>query len=159
MKKAVIFYSFDGNSSLISEIIKTSIDADVFEIKTVDTKKRKGLMKFLWGGYQVLAKKKPELKPLSFDANTYDFLVLGTPVWAGAPAPALVSFLSSNIIKGKKLALFCCHGGGMGKTLDKMKALLPGNTIVSELDFKEPRSEKRLELASKITEWVKSFGI
>ena len=159
MKTAVIYYSYEGNSAMIAQIIKGAVNADVFEIKTADTKKRGGFALYAWGGYQVVMKKKPILQPLSVDINTYDLIILGTPVWAGSPAPAIVSFLDKTKITGKKIALFCCHGGGMGKALQKLKGLLPGNTFMGEIDFVYPAKNKEPNvLKPKIEAWLKELG-
>lgn len=82
------------------------------ELKPKEKIKTKGFMKYFWGGKQVMVNEKHEL--LSFDVNfdDYDFLFIGTPVWAGSYAPALNSFFTENKFPGKKMALFCCHGGG-----------------------------------------------
>ena len=157
MKTAVIYYSYEGNSVLVADIIKAALKADVFEIKTQDTKKRDGFIKYAWGGSQVVMHKKPKLRPLSVDLNPYDLIILGTPVWAWSPSPAIVSFIAGKKISGKKLALFCCHGGGPGKTLEKLKALLPGNTIVGEIDIKYPSKMDKDELKKKIEDWVKNL--
>ena len=158
MKTAIIFYSYEGNCSLVSGILKDFFKADVFEIKTVDEKVRTGFAKYFLGGSQVVLRKKPPLKDLAVDIQAYDLIILGTPVWAASPAPAIVSFLSKVKISGKKLAVFCCHGGGMGKALAKLKALLGGNTIVGEIDFIYPARMRGNELKQKTVEWVKSFG-
>jgi len=156
MKTAVIYYSYNGTSAHVAEIIKAELNADIFRIETLDSKKRKGFSLILWGGGQVVRGKKPPLKPLSVNINAYDLVILGTPVWAGSPAPAIVSFLSMNSIAGKKIALFCCHGGGMGEALNKLKALLGGNTLIGEIDFKNVAKTDRAELKQKISEWVKA---
>ena len=158
MKTAVIYYSFEGNCALVAQSIKDALNADIFEIKTTDRKKRTGLAKYLWGGFQTITRKKPELEPLSIDINTYDLIVLGTPVWAASPAPAMFSFLSKTKITGKKIALFCCHAGGKGKVFDKFKTLLPGNTIAGEIDFENAAGEESAALKQKIGEWVKKLG-
>ena len=158
MKTALIYYSYEGNSALIAEAVKAGLAVDVFEIKTVNTKKRKGFTKYLWGGYQAVMGRKPALLPLSVDVNAYDLIILGTPVWAGSPAPALVSFLSKTAITGKKLALFCCHAGGKGKVFAKIKSRLPGNTFVGEIDFLNPALQEKTALKQKVVEWVKSLA-
>jgi len=160
MKTAIIYYSLDGNCALVAKTIKDALNADIFEIKTVDKKKRRGIAKLAWGGFQVIMKKKPELEPLSVDINNYDLIILGSPVWAASPAPAIVSFLDKNKITGKKVALFCCHGGGKGKTFDKFKALLPGNTFAAEIDFCNPANTAKAEsipVKPRIDEWVKTL--
>ena len=157
MKTAVIYYSYEGNSALVADIIKAALNADVFEIKTQDTKKRDGFAKYAWGGSQVVMHKKPKLRPLSVDLDSYDLIILGTPVWAWSPSPAIVSFITERKISGKKLALFCCHGGGPGKTLQKLKALLPGNTITGEIDIMYPSKMDRNDLKHKIEDWLKTL--
>ena len=162
MKTAVIYYSLDGNCALVAETIKTELNAEVFEIKTKDNKKRSGFIKFIWGVSQVvkvMTKNKPELLPLSIDINAFDLIILGTPVWAGSPVPAMVSFLAKTELAGKKTALFCCHGGGKGNAFGKLKALLPGNSIVGEIDFMNPARTGRAAVKEKIGEWVKTLGV
>ena len=158
MKTAVIFYSFEGHSARIAENIKAAANADIYEIKTTDTKKRTGFSKYVWGGGQVVRGKKPPILPLQFDPGAYDLIILGTPVWAGSPAPALLSFLDKTAIKGKKIALFCCHGGGKGKVFEKLKARLPGNNFAGEIDFQFPSNDDSAAIKQKIDEWVKSIG-
>jgi len=158
MKTALIYYSYEGNSAFIAETIKACIAVDVFEIKTAKTKKRKGFAKYFWGGAQVFFGRKPALLPLSVDVNAYDLIILGTPVWASSPAPALVSFLGKTAISGKKLALYCCHLGGKGDVFKKIKSLLPGNTFVGEIDFQNTASQEKAALKQKVGEWLKTLN-
>jgi flavodoxin len=158
MKTAVIYYSYDGNCALAAEILKAELNADIFRIETIDSKKRKGFFLYAWGGNQVIFGIKPPIKPLSVDVGAYDLVIMGCPVWAGSPAPAIGSFLSKNKMTGKKIALFCCHAGGKGKALDKFKALLSENTIVGEIDFKTPARTDSAELKQKIGEWAKTLN-
>jgi flavodoxin len=154
MKTAVVFYTFDGNCALVAEQINAQLSADFIRLKTEDEKKRRGFAKFFWGGGMVFLHKKPPLKPYTFDPSAYDLIIIGAPVWAGSPAPPIQTFLSQTVISGKKIALFVCHGGGKGKSLEKLKALLPGNEIAAEADFIEPARGDREELKRKVAEWV-----
>jgi len=158
LKTAVIYYSHDGNCALVAEILKAELNADVFRVETLDDKKRKGLSLMFWGGSQVFRGIKPPLKPLSVGINAYDPIILGTPVWAGSPTPAIASFISNNSITGKKIALFCCHGGGKGKALDKLKALLSGNTFIGEIDFVYPAKADKTAVKQKLSEWAKTLS-
>ena len=156
MKTAVIYYSFDGNCTLIAEDIRTALKADVFKIKLSGVKKRRGFAKFMQG--MLLMIKKPEPLPLSVDISTYDLIVLGAPVWGGSPASPIVSFLKKTKITGKKIALFCCHGGNKGRTFEKFRELLSENTIAGEIDFKSPARQESAGHEEKIAEWVKGFN-
>ncbi|MCL0073763.1 flavodoxin, partial [Dehalococcoidia bacterium] len=104
---------------------------------------------------KVLMKTKPELLPLEKHPEEYDVLFIGTPVWAWSYAPALNTFFSICLLSNKRIALFCCHGGGKGGIFDKMKAALRGNQILGEIDFREPlkgNTETNIQRAKKWAE-------
>jgi flavodoxin len=158
MKTLIVYYSYEGNCALVAETLKELLNADILEIKTEDEKKRGGLAKFVWGGRQVLTHSKPALKPYAFDAGLWDLVILGTPVWAGSPAPAMASFLDKTKISGKRIALFACHAGGMGRALDKFKALLPLNIIAGEIGIANPLRQGKQALKVKLGDWVKELA-
>jgi flavodoxin len=158
VKTLVVYYSFEGNCALVAEELKSSLGAAGLEIKTLDEKKREGFAKFFWGGMQVFMKKKPALKPFSFNPDDWDLIVLGSPVWAGAPAPPMVSFLEGAKIRDKKTAFFCCHAGGKGGAMEKFTRLLTGNTVLGGIDFENPLKGNREELRARISAWAKTLG-
>ena len=138
MKTAVLYYSLDGNCAFVAGQIKSQLQADLIRLRTKNEKRRSFIGKLFWGGSMVMFHKKPPLKPYTFDPAAYDFIIIGVPVWAGSPAPPIQTFLSETKITGKKIALFVCHGGGKGESLEKFKALLAGNKIAAEADFVNP---------------------
>jgi len=167
MKTAIIYYSLDGNTAFVAQTLKEILTAapfnkatDLFEIKLLDTKKRSGIIKFCWALGQMIWNKKPGIQPLSVDTAAYDLFILGTPVWGSLPAPALASFLGSIPITGKKVALFCCHGGGKGDIMEKFKALLPDNTFAGEIDFHTPaktKGQEAAQLKEQLAGWAKEI--
>jgi len=158
MKTAVIYYTLDGNCAIVAREIKDKLGADVIQLYTQDEKKRSMIGKMFWGGGMVFSGKKPPLKPYTFDSSAYELIIIGAPVWAGSPAPPILTFLSEAGITGKKIALFVCHGGGKGKSLEKFKTWLAGNDIVAEADFREPAKGGGDEVKHQIADWVKGFG-
>ena len=157
MKTAVIVYSLDGNCSFVAEKIKSLLNADLVQLHTKNEKKRSKFGNFAWGGGMVTFGIKPRLKPWTFIPSAYDLIIMGVPVWAGSPAPPIKTFLSAARINGKKIALFVCHGGGMGNALKKFKALCAGNDIIAEADFKEPIKSGNAAL-KQIEDWAKGLG-
>jgi flavodoxin len=153
MKTAVVFYSYDGNCTFVARQIKHQLNADLVQLQMEKEKKHRGLAKILWGCSLMFSRKNPPLKPYTFDPAGYDLIVIGAPVWAGAPAAPLRTFLSQTAISGKKLALFVCHAGGMGHSLDKFMSMLPDNNIVSETDFKNALKDVE-DVNRHVTEWV-----
>jgi len=156
MKTAVVFYSLSGSCALIAQEIKAGLDAEIIRLHTEAVPPRGGFAKFFWAIGVMLGIKKAPLKPYTFNPAIYDLIIIGVPVWAGSPARPIQAFLAETGITGKKLALFVCHNGGKGKALEKFKALLPGNDIISEADFIYPI--KNIEKVTQQTaEWVKGL--
>ena len=154
MKTLIVYYSYEGNCAFIAEKIKALLpDADTLRLSTAEDKPRGFFAKYLWGGKQVLCGKKPALKPYSVDINAYEFIIIGTPVWAWSYSPAMRSFLEGTKIQGKKIALFCCHGGGKGKTLEKLQKALPGNIFAGKVDFREPLKNPA-GVGEKLAAWL-----
>jgi flavodoxin len=159
MKTAIIYFSYDGNTAMIAEMLKKCLQADVLELHLADETHRKGLVKLLWGGRQVLFHETPALKPYSISIEQYDVVIIGTPVWAGSPSPPIHAFLEKTKITGKKVALYCCHAGGKGKTMEKLRDMVSGNTIIGELDLVNPKSQPTSAVNAKINEWIKILPI
>ncbi len=136
MTSLVVYYSLEGSTKLMAENVASVLGADLLELKPL--KKQigpKSFLKFFWGGRQVVLKKKPILAPYDIDVEKYDLIVIGTPVWAFNYTPPIRTFLSQTIIKGKKVAVFCCHEGTPGKTLENLEKELAGNTMIWKNDY------------------------
>jgi flavodoxin len=159
MKILIVFYSYDGNSALVAQELQKALgdDCDVLPLLLEDEADRSGLAKFLWGGRMVLSRSNPKLEPYDTAIDEYDLLILGGPVWAGSPAPALRTFIAETKPEGKRIGLFLCHAGGPGKSLDKLKALLPGNVIAGVIDFVNPAKQDRAVVIQRIVDWAKSL--
>ncbi|OGT20962.1 MAG: hypothetical protein A3C55_02905 [Gammaproteobacteria bacterium RIFCSPHIGHO2_02_FULL_42_13] len=156
MKTLIVYYSLTGNVKFIAETMAKTIDADLLELKLTEKDiNPKGFMKFLWGGKQVFSKKHPDLLPFDKNPQDYDLLIIGTPVWAWTYAPALRTFFANTNISNKKIALFCCHGGGKGQTLQKMKAVLGDNNFMGEIDFFEPLKKDTQAKEQRAIEWAR----
>jgi flavodoxin len=161
MKTLVVFYSYSlgANSALVAQELQKALgeDCDILPLRFEDEANRSGLAEFFWIGRMVLSHSNPKLEPCDTAIDGYDLIILGGPVWAGSPMPALKSFIAETKPKGKRIALFLCHGGRPGKSFDKLKALLAGNTIAGTIDFVNPDKQDRAAVTRKVEEWVKSL--
>lgn len=153
MKTLIIYYSFEGACRFVAERLAAACGADLLELKPAKDIKGGKASKYFWGGRQVVFGTKPELLPLDKDPGDYDLLIMGTPVWAFTYTPAFRTFLSEAGLKGKKIALFYCHEGGPGKTLENMKKALQGNDIIETADFINV-NKNRDSLGAVIDAWA-----
>ncbi|MCD5397689.1 hypothetical protein LR003_01980 [candidate division NPL-UPA2 bacterium] len=60
-------------------------------------------------------------------------------------------------MSNKKIALFCCHGGGKGKIFDKMKKTLKDNQILGEIDFQDPLKIATENNIQKAKDWAENI--
>ncbi|GKX29848.1 flavodoxin [Vallitalea longa] len=152
VKKLVVFYSLSGNTRFIAEEIKRHENADLLELKL---DKEVGFLKFVRLIGRAMSRKKPELKSYNLDINNYGFIYIGTPIWASHNAPAINTFLTTNTIENKKIALFCCHAGrGNGRAFKNIKAKLQGNEFVGELEITNPIKRGKDKSIKKLFDWL-----
>jgi flavodoxin len=153
-KVLVVYYSFEGNTRFIAEAIAKELGADIQELKPVKDLKSKGFSKYVWGGRQVVTKKMPKLLPLEKKPEDYDAIFIGTPVWAYTFAPALRTFFAEHPLKGKKIALFMCHGGGPKDAMAKFEAEVSGSTVIGRLDLRNVLAEETDQKKKTAVEWA-----
>ena len=153
----VVYYSFEGNTRSIAEAIATAAGADLLELRPERDVGTHGFLKYPWGGRQVVMKSAPTLRPLEKDPGDYRLLFIGTPVWAFSYTPALNTFFTTVPLQGKKVALFCTHGGGPKNTLKKMRDRLAGNEVLGEIDFIEPLNHPEQKGAERAAAWAREI--
>ena len=142
-KTWIVYYSYEGNIKFIAHIIARLISAEMLELKPIKEMNTKGFMKYIWGGQKVIFKQKPKLEPFKVRPEKYDLVFIGTPVYAYTFCPPILTFFSKVTLKIKKIAIFCCHEGGMRKTLDNMARKLQENSIIWKNDFNHPLNNKK----------------
>jgi flavodoxin len=158
MKSLIIFYSLDGNTRFIANVINEELQGDIIEIKPKKEIPNKGFKKFLWGVKQVMFSEKPKIEDINVDFTKYDLIVFGTPIWASKFAPVFNTFFQEQNIKDKKVILFCCHGGGKeGKAFLKFKEELKGNTFLGEVAFEEPLKKDTNNNILNAKQWIKDI--
>ena len=154
-KILIVYYSLEGNTKIIAEKIASKLQADILQLKPMKDINPQGFSRYIWGGKQVITKKKPELEAFELNPEEYEMIIIGTPVWAGSFAPAVRSFIEAKIIDNKKVAIFCTHRGGLGKIFEHFKSRLePYNDIIDMIDLKDVQNdteenEEKIELFCK----------
>lgn len=158
MKTAVVYYSMSGNCEFVANQTGNFLDCDLIRIEPLKAYPDKGARKFYWGGKSAVMGEKPKLKPYEFEADRYDCVILGFPVWASNVTPPIRAFLSENDLKGKKVGAFVCYsGGGAQKALGKLKKILGRESLDGELILIDPLSHDHAEAVNMIREFCEEL--
>jgi flavodoxin len=152
LKSLVVFYSRTGNARFVAQTIAAQIGSDTEEI--VDLKKRGGALGFLSGGSDARRGKETEIGPTQRSPGDYDFIIVGTPIWAGRPTPAITTYLKKTDLSGKKVAFFFVQGGKKPQGIEQAKALIPNSNYMGELVLIDALKSKE-ESERRIVEWCK----
>lgn len=153
MATAIVYYSLNGNSELVANRIAERIGADLIRIEPQKAYPDKGASKFIWGGKAAMMSEKPALKPYTFDAERYDRVIFGFPVWASRVTPPIRTFIEENRsgLEGKSIAAFVCQtGGGGDKCLIRLKELLGTDDLEAEEIFYDPKDKPSAENENRL---------
>lgn len=86
MKTAIVYYSMSGNTKYTAEKIAQTLQGkdktDIIKIAPEKAYPDKSARKFIWGGKSAVMGETPKLMPYEFNADKYDRIIIGTPVWA-----------------------------------------------------------------------------
>ena len=156
MKTAIVYYSLQGNTRYVAEKVAGGTGADLIELIPVKAYPDKGMIKFIWGGSSVTFKRKPDLKPYSFNASDYDLVILATPVWAGSFTPPLRTFLEDNDLTGKKIAVIATSAGGdSSKCINALKEASKAGSLAAQLSLIDPKDKPSEENEKLIAEFIR----
>jgi len=160
MKSVIVYYSLEGNTSLVAKMIAERIGADTIRLKPEKEIPTKGPSKYFLGGKSVMLNEKPKLLNENINLDGYDTLIIGTPIWAGSFTPPINTFLSENLIKDKNIYLFATHGTGTNteKCFAKIKEKLSRNRIKGTAEFDDVKKMSAKELDDKVRKFCKNIS-
>jgi flavodoxin len=154
MKSLVVYYSRTGNAKFVAETAAKELGADLEEI--VDLKKRAGPLGWISAGRAGQTGKETEITATTKTPADYDFITVGTPIWAWSPSAAIRTWLGKNDLSGKKVALFFTMDSNLKQAVEKTKALAPNAIFVGELAVTKALESKE-DTAKKIAEWCSAL--
>lgn len=156
MKTLIIYYSLNGNTKKIAEMLQQETDATLEEIKTIES---------YIGDYETIVEQghkevkngfMPEIQELSVDLSEYDIIILGTPVWWYTFAPAVKTFLNQYDLSGKHIYPFATNGGWIGHTFKDIAEECKNSRMHTGLDIKF-KEKKLCSSEAEIRRWVSSM--
>jgi len=104
LKTLVVYYSRIGNARFVAQTIAAEVGADIEEV--MNQKKRSGPTGFFTGDSDAIRGKETKISPTTKGPTEYDLIIVGTPVWASRPTPAITTSLKNNDLSTKKVSLF-----------------------------------------------------
>src|SRR3972149_5035577 len=150
MKSLIAYYSRSGNTKFVAEKIAEQLNADLCE--GIDKKNRGGKLAYLTSGRDAMREKLTEIE-ISKPVEDYDFVVVGSPVWAGKIAPAIRTFLVKNDFSNKQVAFFVTLGGDKPeKTMQNIKETIKPKSLVGELAISKAL-ENQKETERQVSDW------
>jgi flavodoxin len=153
MKTLVLYYTRTGNAKFIAETTAAELGADIEEV--IDLKNRQGIFGWLYAGRDAMRAKETEIDQTKRTPTDYDIIIIGQPIWAGSPTPAIRTYLNKNDLSRKKVALFFSDTN-LGQAVEKTKALMPNSTFVGQLTLSKALENKE-ETKRKIAEWCNTL--
>jgi flavodoxin len=117
MKVIIIYYSFTGHTKKVAEALKDYLIGKGHEVELLRLKPLDEENKFLKQAVSAFRQREVKLPTdIQYDFNDYDLIIIGSPVWAFSPVPAIRSYvMNTQNIENKKFCLFVTHGSGLGK--------------------------------------------
>ena len=160
MDSIIVYYSLNGNTKQTAEKIAEITGSDLLCISPRKPFPDSGAKKFIFGGKSAVMGETPELLPYEFNADRYDTVIIGSPVWAATFAPPIRTFIAENKDKlsKKRLAAFVCQSGnGAEKTFSKMKAFIGTDKFAAELVLIDPKDRPSENNIGKINDFCNAL--
>lgn len=160
MKNLVVFYSLEGNTEYVADMVKEKVGADLLKLVPKKAYHDKGFAKFFWGGKSAVMAEKPELEAYDVNLSDYDRIIFGFPVWAANYTPPLRTFIEDNKahLQGKRFAAFACQSGsGAEKALAKLSKSLDIEGFDSTAVFIDPKARPDDGKNRQIEDFCKSL--
>jgi len=115
MKTLITYYSFSGNTdkviNLFADVLKKRGEVVLQRLKPADEIKNFALQcRAAFMGKRAVLE-----GDVRYDVGQYDLLLIGSPVWAFAPAPSINTYLDKlSGLSGKRAVVLLTSGSGTG---------------------------------------------
>jgi hypothetical protein len=150
MKRGIIFYSYSGITRGIAVKVQAACGGDLIEVRT--RQNYSSLTAYTLGCLRARSGESDPIDPGSIEVTGYDLIVIGTPVWAWKPAPAVNAAIGAlQGCEGKPAVIFATCGAQAGDTLAVMRKALEGKgvrvrgeAVLSRRDVGDPQKVNAL---------------
>jgi len=115
MKTLITYYSFSGNTDKIAKIFRKVLESKG-EVHSQRLRPKDEIMTFMAQCRAARFHKRAVLEDsVMFNVASYDIILIGSPVWAFAPTPAINTYLDKITgLNGKRVIVLLTSGSGLG---------------------------------------------
>jgi flavodoxin len=153
----VAYFSHEGHTRALAEIIHAAVGGDLFEIRAVKSYPLDHEQAVSIGKDEQAAQIRPALAANVPDMSKYSTVILGYPIWWGDPPMAVYTFVETHDLGGKTVAPFCTHGGsGLSRTVQSLQEKISGGKVLPGLAV---RSNSADSSGDEAREWLQKSGI
>lgn len=152
-------YIKNGNTHIISEMIATEVDGDLFQIKPVTTYPEDYAECTRVAKQELDAKVRPAILN-DVAVEDYDSIFIGYPNWWGDMPMPLYTFIEKHDWHGKTVIPFCTHeGSGLSDTESKLESACKGSIVKKGLAVRGSIAQNRPEVARQsLMSWLNKLG-
>ncbi|WIH83565.1 NAD(P)H-dependent oxidoreductase [Brachyspira pilosicoli] len=155
-KVLIVYFSWGGNTRTAANMIKNLTQADMFEVKTVESYPTSYNDTVNQARKELNNNVLPRLSANINNLSSYDTIILCYPNWWGTIPQAVKQLLLTHDFSGKKIAPLCTHGGGgVGRSINDIKKLCPNSTILDSLSISGRRVNSSED---SIKEWLRKIN-
>lgn len=155
-KVLVVYYSLTGHTKDIAEQISAKTDADIFEIKTVETYSSPSV--YMKSKKELTSKNYPELQESLPNVADYDTIFVGGPVWWYTMAPALYSYLKVTDFGGTRVVPFSTQGSNFGSFYKDFADMAKNAQILQSENFNNIDEKYKEQISNKINAWLNKLS-
>ena len=154
MKKVLVcYFSATGATKRLGEKIAGLLNADIFEIEPVVKYTTEDLKWPSRTNRTIMEMRNKNFRPLVLhkleNAEDYDTIVLGFPIWYNTAPTIVNSFIEENDLNGKDVYLFATSGAtSVEKSFRDLQKMYPGINFISGKRFNGSFYQK------EVLEWV-----
>lgn len=150
----VVFYSRDGTTRKVATAISEVLKCDMEEV--IDKKKRTGFFGYMRAGFDARFRKLTTIEEPKKKLDSYELIIVGTPIWAGNMTPAIRTYLTKHKDQSKNAAFFCTAGGGSnGNAFAEMQDLCSKKPIATlEIKTDEMSQGKHVDKIEKFIQEI-----
>jgi len=123
-----VYHSETGHTRAVAEYAARATGATLTAVR--DCASYNAITRYLVGARCARRCDRTTIDPEVIDISTYDGIVVGSPVWAWHPTPAINAAIAAlRGCEGKKGVVFATSGGMPGETLPMMKRALEARGV------------------------------